>query len=92
LSFVILASIFRISARARKARTFTSGTDQPVNRAISFTERSSISNKVITSRAEGESFSITRPMSSFAASALSLAASGAVTNRSSQSFYGSLNY
>ena len=29
-SLVIFASIFRISARARKARTLTSGTDQPV--------------------------------------------------------------
>src|SRR5262245_23676674 len=32
---------FRISARARKARTFTKATDQPVSAAISFTERSS---------------------------------------------------
>ncbi len=44
LSLAIRERIFRISPRARKARTFTSGTDQPVNSAISFTERSSISS------------------------------------------------
>ena len=68
-SLLILASIFFISARARKARTLTSGTDQPVNSAISFTERSSISNSVMTSCACGDNRSITRPMSNFAASA-----------------------
>ena len=68
----IFATIFRISARARNARTFTSGTDQPVSSAISFTERSSISSNVMTSRAGGESFSSTRSMSNFAASACSL--------------------
>src|ERR1019366_6068768 len=44
LSIAILARIFRISARARNARTFTSGTDQPVSWAISLTGRSSISS------------------------------------------------
>lgn len=60
LSLAIFARIFLISPRARNARTFTSGTDQPVISAISFTERSSISKSVITSRACGESFSNTR--------------------------------
>jgi hypothetical protein len=45
----------RISARARKARTFTSDTDRPVSCTISFTERSSIFSSVKTRRAAGES-------------------------------------
>src|SRR5262245_23540408 len=55
LARAIFARHFRISARARKARTFTKGTDQPVSFEISFTDFSSISNSVITSRAAGES-------------------------------------
>src|SRR5438045_3545438 len=43
----ILARHFRISARARKARTLTSETDQPVSCAISFTDLSSISSNVM---------------------------------------------
>jgi hypothetical protein len=46
----------------------TSGTDQPVSFAISFTERSSISNIVITSRAAGDSCSSRRPIRPRAAS------------------------
>ncbi len=63
--------IFRISARARKARTLTSGTDQPVNPAISFTERSSISSIVMTRRAGGESIARTRSINCRAAPASS---------------------
>src|SRR5208337_3558465 len=90
LSLAILARIFRISARARNARTFTSGTDQPVSWAISLTERSSISSNVITSRAWGESRSRIRATRSLAASAVSEAVSGWATNLSSQSFSGSV--
>ena len=42
-SRAILAKHFFISARARNARTLTSGTDHPVIAEISFTDRSSIS-------------------------------------------------
>src|SRR6266567_3835745 len=86
-SLAMLARIFRISARARKARTFTSGTDQPVSREISLTGRSSISSKVITRRAAGESCSSTRSINCRAASACSAASAGWFTKRSSQSVF-----
>src|ERR1039458_1781370 len=87
-ALVIFASIFRISARARKARTLTRGTDQPVIAAISLTGRSSISSKVMTSRAEGERRVRMRWINCRPASACSSAAPVSATNLSSQSVSG----
>ena len=81
----------RISARARKARTLTSGPDQPVIAEISFTDRSSISSNVMISRAAGKAAPACARPTGRAASAFSLAASGWLTNRSSQSSSGSVS-
>ncbi len=63
--------IFSFPRARGNARTFTSGTDHPVNSAISLMDRSSISSSVITSRAAGESCSSTRSTSCRAAAAFS---------------------
>src|SRR5882672_10437448 len=78
-SRAILARCFRISARARKARTLTSATDHPVSSAISFTERSSISSSVMINLPAGDIWERTFSTNSLAAVADSLADAGSFT-------------